>query len=397
MQSAANSFAYPRTYRLTAGWMAFMFAFGAAATAGGIAGLWFANKPSTTFSGQMTLLVVCGVFVIFGIYAILSALKSRFVLFADRVEDHGVFSTRELRRDQILGRRYLETTPRTLVLVPRDGARQLKIGLTLRTDDVFREWTESLPDLDAQDFKASQEEIAGGPEGRSTREERMQGLAGGKKLAQKLNIAAWVIAGWAWLYPRPYNLAITLLILMPWLAVTLMARSEGLFHIDQRRNDAHPSLGPMFIMPGLILAVRALNDMHALEWKPALGLSIVVGSLLWIAVVKVDPDLRSRAVSLVILLFITLAYGYGAGMETNALLDRSAPSVYSAHVMHKHVSSGRHTTYDLLLEPWGPQAQSENISVSSSLYRSVTVGDTVCVSLKPGALNIAWFAVHACR
>jgi hypothetical protein len=395
MEPAANSFQYPRTYRLTGGWMTLMVAFGAAATAGGIAELWFASKPTT--SSSLMAFLVCSVFVIFGIYAILSALRSRLVLFADRVENHGVFSTRELRRDQILGRRFLETRRRTLVLVPRDGDRKLKVEPTLRTDEAFREWMESLSDLDARDLKASQEEIAGGPEGSATREDRLQSLAGGKKLAQKLNIAAWVIAGWAWLYPRPYNLAITLLILMPWLAVILMARSEGLFHIDQRRNDAHPSLGPMFIMPGLILAVRALNDMHALEWKPALGLSIVIGSVLWIfTAVKVDTDLRSRRVSLVILPFIMLAYGYGAGMEINALLDRSAPSVYSVHVMHKHISSGRHRTYDLLLEPWGPEAQSENISVSSSLYRSVTVGDRVCVALKPGALNIAWFAVHAC-
>jgi hypothetical protein len=254
-----------------------------------------------------------------------------------------------------------------------------------------------LSDLDAQDRKSSEQEIAGDLEGSSVREERLQGLASGRKLATWLKGAAYVIAGWAWIYPRPYDLVVTLLILLPWLAVVIVARSNGIFRIDQRRNDAHPSVGVLFLIPGLILTMRVLNDMHVVAWKPTLYLSIGIGVALWVAAAKVDASLRARPATLALALLIACAYGYGAGLEINKLLDHSAATVYSGRVMGKHISSGsRHTTYDLRVNSPELDAFNGNIGVARSLYRSVEVGDSVCATVKRGALSIQWFVVHRC-
>ena len=399
MPPALSSHEYPHTYRLSRGWMAFMVVFGAAAIIGGCIGLWFATTASKAYSSAITLLALCLALVVFGAYCILSAVRSCVVLFADRVEDHGVFLTRELTRQQILGRRFqqAQNSPGALVLVPRDDARKIKIAQVLKTDGAFEEWTSSLPDLDAQDLKASEEEIAGGVEGSSLREGRLDELARGRKLAMWLKVATYVIAGWSWVYPQPYGLAITLLILLPWLAVMIVVRSDGLFRIDQRKNDAHPSVGTLFLIPGLILAMRVLNDMHVLAWKPALYLSLGIGFVLWVVAAKVDASLRARPFTLALLLLITCAYGYGAGLEIDKLLDRSAAMVYSGRVVDKHISSGsRHTSYDLRVNSPELDVFNGNISVSASLYRSVEVGDSVCASVRRGALNIPWFVVQQC-
>lgn len=376
-----------------------MVAFGIVALTGGVVALWSATTTSRTSSRAISLLAFAIAIILFGAYCVLSALKSCVVLFADRIEDHGVFVTKELSRDQILGRRFQKTrnSPGVLVLEPREGASKLKIGLIFKADQAFQEWMQSLPDLDAQELKASEQEIAGGLGGSSLREERLEELARGRKLAKGLSLAAFVIAGWAWIYPRPYGLAVTLLILLPWLAVLIVARSDGIFRIDQRKNDAHPSVGTLFIIPGLILAMRVLNDLHVLNWKAALYVSIGIALALWVTAAKVDGSLRARPISLVLLLLITCAYGYGAGMEINALLDRSAGAVYSARVMRKHVSSGsRHVSYELTLNSAEFPALNGNVSVPSPLYRSVTVGDSVCASVKRGALNVPWFMMQRC-
>ncbi len=380
--------------------MAFMVVFGTAAIIGGCIGLWFATIGSKTFPSAITLLALCVALVVFGVYCILSAVRSCVVLFADRIEDHGAFLTRELARHQILGRRFQQgrNSPGAVVLVPRDDAQKIKIAQVLKTDAAFAEWIGSLPDLDAQDLKASEEEIAGSLKGSSIREERLQGLARGRKLATWLNVAAYFIAGWGWIYPRPYDLVVTLLIVLPWLAVAIVARSDGIFRIDQRRNDAHPSVGVLFLIPGLILAVRVLNDMHVVAWKPALYLSIGIAAALWAAAAKVDASLRARPATLALALLIACAYGYGAGLEINKLLDHSAATVYSGRVMGKHISSGsRHTTYDLRVNSPELDAFNGNIGVARSLYRSVEVGDSVCATVKRGALNIQWFVVHRCE
>src|SRR5258708_12495764 len=66
---------------------------------------------------------------------------------------------------------------------------------------------------------------------------------------------------------------------LPFIAIILLARSHGLYQIEGRRNDARPSLAGAFIFPSCILAFRAIQDLHFLEWKP-----LVLASLAFAAV-----------------------------------------------------------------------------------------------------------------
>ena len=78
--------------------------------------------------------------------------------------------------------------------------------------------------------------------------------------------------------------------------------------------------------------------------------------------------------------FLLLAsYGYGGGMQVNAALDSSTPSIHPIRVLGKRMTRSRGTSYYLQLEPWESLPQKE-ISVPRSAYQAIEAGDTVCAT-----------------
>ena len=78
------------------------------------------------------------------------------------------------------------------------------------------------------------------------------------------------------------------------------------------------------------------------------------------------------------------------------LFDRAKPVEFRTKTLSKHVSSGKHTSYDVELSPWGPKRAAEDVDVGRKLYGQIQVGQTVCVYVWPGALKIRWFEVETC-
>jgi hypothetical protein len=221
----------------------------------------------------------------------------------------------------------------------------------------------------------------------------------GKFLANAFGFTTIILAVWGGFYPHPYFLVITLLALLPWLAVIMVWKSKGNFtSMSPQRGDRRGSLGLLFLAPALVLAIRAL-DFGIVSWTPVLFLAICIGLALFLANVVVEPSVLSQPGILILMLIFALAYGYGAGIEANALFDHSPGTVYSAHVIGKHTHHGSRgsTSYYLELSPWGPYAGGDTVTASWSFYTSVKVGDSVCLPLRPGALGVAWFTVERCR
>jgi hypothetical protein len=84
-------------------------------------------------------------------------------------------------------------------------------------------------------------------------------------------------------------------------------------------------------------------------------------------------------------------------IAANTLLDESIGRTYSVGVRGKHTSHGRSTSYYLELEPWGPIDKPNRLSVSALAYTTTAIGDAVCVSLRDGALNAAWYRQVKCE
>ena len=146
---------YPRTYRMSLVWRAFNLIFGFAFISFGASTLRSALAGPQVRGSWLVPGIFLGIFFIGGILAMLKSLRYRVVLFADSIEVRNMASTRVLRRDEILGRRLVQTGYRiryqTILLVPRGAQRPLRVDLVLKTDSAFWEWMNTVPDLDAQD------------------------------------------------------------------------------------------------------------------------------------------------------------------------------------------------------------------------------------------------------
>jgi hypothetical protein len=390
----------PRVYRPSGRWTVFLWLLGSIIAAGGALGTWYFATGHDVGNPRAVpiLTIVCIAILGLGAYLVLSIVRSKVVLHGDQIEVHEVVRKYALRRDEILGWRMSQPSPPYIVFVPRDhNRRQVKVAPIFKVDEAFSQWMDSLPNLDVEDAKASEKEIAASLEIGATPEGRIDALARAKRLARILNVVALVTLAWGLFYPRPYGVLVTVLIFLPWLAIGIVGRSKGLFRLDRYRNDVHPNLASSFIFPGFILTLRVLGDFNVLQWAQAVWLAVGLGILLSFAACMVDSALRAKRWTPVVLLFITVAYGFGAGLEANALLDRSPAIRYPAKITGKHISRGRRTVYYLHLEPWGPRREANNLAVARSFYQAAQPGESVCLRLRQGAFSIPWYMQVTCR
>lgn len=163
MGQPLNPTEYPRSYRTSGMWLCLnvLLSLVFIVPALGVCWLVFAAGPDGSVVG-IALSCVLSLGCVLSVLAVIaSTLKSKVVLNADRIETHGLLSTRSLQRSEIQGRRVAETyegwqTGDTW-LIPRGdetgeyAENKITISNKLNADSVLREWIDSLPDLDATD------------------------------------------------------------------------------------------------------------------------------------------------------------------------------------------------------------------------------------------------------
>ncbi|HET6934442.1 MAG TPA: hypothetical protein VFI72_06355, partial [Candidatus Angelobacter sp.] len=147
MEPSLNASQYPRTYRLSIGWMAFMLLFGLGAVWLGAYTTWqlvFRSHDAHAAAIPAAIFVLVA---LFGLWLIRAVPKYRMVLYPDRIEVHQLLKPRTLLRDDIQGRRVEEgeNSANNVVLVPRDGGREMSIESSFRVDEFFWQWIQALP------------------------------------------------------------------------------------------------------------------------------------------------------------------------------------------------------------------------------------------------------------
>jgi hypothetical protein len=334
-------------------------------------------------------------------YLLASALRARVVLSADAIEVRGALTGRRLARADISGRRLLQTghgQSMTQIIPCGAGMKPLKFSRrALNTDSSFDTWLGSLPDLDAQETAASTEKIATNTEFGLTPEERLARLDSAKKVGKALIALTWATIAWGFAYPKPYAAAMLAQVLLPWLAIGLVATSAGLYRITPAGNDVRPSVWAAISMPGFVLAIRAWQDVGILDWQRAGIFAAVIAVTISLAALKSDVTLRARSSMVFVLFACACGYGFGAAALGNSLLDSAPGNRYEATVLDMHVIRGsRSTTYHLTLAPWGPRTHAQEVTVKPAVYAAAQPGRPVCVHQGPGALGISWYTISPC-
>jgi hypothetical protein len=395
---------FPRTYRLSAGWRWFSIIGGAAMTAAFI-GFPFlfrgdANAPATAFP----VAVGCSLLMVgFGAYLFACGFGSKLVLTADSIAVlDPVLPTRSLQRDEIAGTRIKRRPrgPSSLMLMPnRIGGKPVEIpNGVFDTDDVLTTWLTGLPDLDAAEEQASVEAIASDPALGPTRDVRLARLEAAIRLAKGAQWAVFGAVAACLFLPKPPGILLVILGAMPFAAIWWASRSGGLYRLMFKRNAEYGDLSPFVNLPGLgLMIVATRGDFHLEDVRQGMLAAALVTAALLVAIASAEPEARKLSMANVLQAIFLFAYGYGAFALADAGLDRSTPRVYRVVVEDQHVSRGRRSSTSYLeLAPWGPRVAAEDATVPTPVYLAVGRGDTVCVSLRPGAVWVPWYSVDLC-
>lgn len=366
---------------------------GAPAVSGGIVMCLLAVRGcGPALPGLMTIL-----FLGFGIYLILVAQRSRVIIESNRIEVWGAFTDRVADLDEIQGYRTISSrNGKYTQIYLNTGRGMITLSNLFDHDDAYNSWFRKLRNLDRQDRDALLEKISNEQELGTTPEERLAALAQAKSysiLALLVAVAAAVAANWG--IPALYVPFSVVLALVPVGLAYLMHRAPLLYTVFKRRDDPRAELLYALIASSFGLMIRARGVHFVSLQSPGIVIGLIVVMYLG-AFYHSFFDSISFMRSFFALLLFGMLYGYGVVTVVDAVGDESTATRYAVHVIGKHYTTGRSRSFYLELEPWGPMQRQNSIGVSQTIYDKSGPGDQVCLELRQGRLNAAWYTQISC-
>jgi len=363
-----------------------------------ILGVWyFGWGLQDATSGQRYLGTgTCSAFFFLAVYLLLTTIRSKIVLYADRIEMHELTATHTMRRDEIAGWRLGgDKSQGALVLHGKPPTSKIvSTAWTYSADAALDQWFDGLANLDEKELEEAIDEIADDYTLGIDEQERFERLARAQRTAQVLNLAGGALCAWGVFYPRPYDVVIFMLLAAPWIAAAAGWRFDGLIRLDGRASDLKPNLAVLFLLPMAALTLRAVFDYETVGWKSQTTAAFVIAAMLFAAQWVAYEDVRTSRTGLLIFLFNFLAYGYGAALHINALAETADMEQTRYHLREKYVSNGRHEVKLAKAHANAPDVSSAQ--VTRYFYNMLKPGDSVCLAMRPGALGIKWFMAGPC-
>jgi len=260
----------------------------------------------------------------------------------------------------------------------------------IRIDDLER-CLSQVPKLAQDPRKESLAEILDDSRYGGTEEERRKTYNGARNRALIANIFATAVCIWAIVFPRPYPALMMALWILPLVPIALVQSSKGLIRLFSLPLDAHPGVGTALFVPLMMVWGRANYDFDVL-----LSRNLVIGSFLFSAglcylIWSADSCVRKQPVTLIFVCLLGLAYGDGATIQINGLLENKPALLFPTAVKDKFIVRGRNPSYNLELPPWGPVTGSNAHSVSRRRYRAMQINAPVNIVLRTGLLDIQWY------
>jgi hypothetical protein len=185
-------------------------------------------------------------------------------------------------------------------------------------------------------------------------------------------------------------------LMWPLLGVVLCLFSRGkIKFLVYARQYFSGSIYIGFLFPALFMLFESCDDFTVLNnghlWLPFLGISLVLMVVLYFT--GINPFDERKRLNALFVFALVLAYGYGGTRAFNCAFDTSDPQVYNTTVIRQHKETGKHTSYYLTIDQWGPMSKASTQEVDKKVYERTKIGDTVKVNLRKGRLDIPWFVV----
>jgi hypothetical protein len=361
--------------------------------------LWLLHGSSAPDELKVTLPLLAFFVAALFVYVLRSTLRTRLEFLASGIRyTSGWGRPRETAYDEIEGYRILQgRNARTLKLIPRDKLRKpVKIELVFeRAKELDARLGEKFKNLDAADLQAEMSRILSDETLGASEDDRRASLEGARRQARVLNLAATALVFWGFIYPRPYDLVMTLLAAAPVLAIGLIRWSNGLVTFDGKRTSARPTVAYAAMVPAMVLGVRGLLDWHILAWSGFwTPFAVFAGTMIALAWFCAQSLETKKVGSIIALSFVFLAHSFGLVLFINGACDRSVPAIHRTVVVRRWTVSGRNTSYHFRVSPWIDGRGAWDMSVARQVYDQHEVGSPALIGVCRGSLSIPWFFVR---
>lgn len=318
--------------------------------------------------------------------------RSRLTVTSDRFILVDFIKAKELLFSEISG--YRMDNANNLMLVPGDPSKK-KMGIASHFggfDSLVAQVASRWENLDERDYSVEEKRILEDRALGGTRDHVKSRLEFARWFARIFNGAAAVISIYGMVYPRPYEIVATALLIIPILSIVIISFSRGVIKAVDERNSPVPGLFTSIFVPPAALSLRALLDWNIIYGERFFVAAAAIILLMSGAVLALDREYRKKILNMVLIFPIMAICSPGLTIIPNCLYDNSAPQDFHVRIESKEMITGKHTSYYLNVGAWGNNDE-RRLSVDRDLYQSAREGDTVTVSLRQGVLGIPWYHV----
>jgi hypothetical protein len=277
--------------------------------------------------------------------------------------------------------------------------KKLKVSTYLENSKDIKDWFAlRFADLNAQEVVEETRPILQDDRFGITVEARARKLLEARRVAKTFNAVSWVVLVWVMFYPKPYEVAIIVGLLLPMLIMMASYLYRGLMKADENDNSAYPSMATGFGVVAVAVALRALLDFTILQYNTGWYLIASITVILSFLYLLPTDVLKFHKVSdylfLAVIPLVMFMYAYGITVLGNCMLDRSPALVYETTVLEKTTTKGKSTTYYLTVSPWGTLTEPQRLDVPRSDYESASEGERVTVVQRDGYFGMSWVVVN---
>jgi hypothetical protein len=211
---------------------------------------------------------------------------------------------------------------------------------------------------------------------------------------------------WFLFYPKPYVILFTALLCMPILGLFLNGITgrpsiASLIEIskDTDGNDKY-DVADFIDFAAWIILLRVILDFEFESFYSMIIPGTIAFSIMLIILFTthklIDNSTKSKSWIYLSLFFNVFLYSFAGSYGANCVYDKSKPKVYNAEIVDKRIIKGNkgRKTYCVKVTPWGHHHDKEEISVSSSHYDEIQIGQKIKIDLKEGLFNIPWYYIE---
>lgn len=386
-----------KVYKLAKGWLYLLVFICSVLTIAALTGLVLIVKDIASDPGKQEnwIFMACLlVGILFLIYAMLSCIKSKLVLGADRFEYYSAFGKHELLFTDVKG---FKTDDKYTRIYPQEGKGKKMLVSTYYADSLdLQAWLgRNFQDMDLAERELEEQQILNDVTFGQSPEERALALKHANKVALAINATGIILAAFHLFDSNFMHYSLVATAVFVPVSLLVLKFYKGLIRIETKKSSPYPSIFFGFTFSIMGIALKSILAFEILDysklWTPAALIALCLMALLVVKSKEFEQISMQRLFILIFCAVLSFAYAFGSISSFNCIYDNSEVTPFTAKVLNKRISSGKSTSYYLILSPWGPVNEVEDVYVAERTYRESEIGDEVNLFLYKGRLELPWF------